>query len=122
MDLVQRALVWEAREPDLFVNFYFGFPWSDVPDAGMCFQVIANGDAALAKRVTDDMARAAWRRRAELVQAGHHPSHRRWGADGGAAMANGEVPVVLADHSDRSGAATWLLREILAQDLPGWWW
>ncbi|WP_267427904.1 M81 family metallopeptidase [Methylobacterium sp. GC_Met_2] len=34
-DLIQRALVWEAREPDVFVNVYFGFPWSDVPDAGM---------------------------------------------------------------------------------------
>ena len=29
----------------------------------------------------------------------------------------GETPVVLADHSDRSGSATWLLKEIMAQDL-----
>ena len=28
-----------------------------------------------------------------------------------------DTPVVLADHSDRSGSATWLLREIIAQDL-----
>ena len=28
-----------------------------------------------------------------------------------------ETPVVLADHSDRSGSATWVLREIIAQDL-----
>ena len=33
MDLVQRALTWEAREPDVYVNVFFGFPWSDVPDA-----------------------------------------------------------------------------------------
>jgi microcystin degradation protein MlrC len=32
------------------------------------------------------------------------------------AVAAGETPVVLADHSDRSGYATWLLREIIAQD------
>src|SRR3954453_8583950 len=56
MDLVQRALTWEAREPDVYVNVYFGFPWSDVPDAGMTMQVIANGDAALAQRVARDMA------------------------------------------------------------------
>ena len=29
----------------------------------------------------------------------------------------GATPVVLADHSDRSGYATWLLKEIIAQDL-----
>ena len=32
-------------------------------------------------------------------------------------MARGATPVVLADHSDRSGSATWLLKEIIAQDL-----
>src|SRR6201996_5365292 len=62
-DVVQRALTWEAREPDVYVNFYFGFPWSDVPDAGMTMQVLTNGDAALARRIAEDMARFAWRRR-----------------------------------------------------------
>lgn len=33
------------------------------------------------------------------------------------AVAEGRAPVVLADHSDRSGYATWLLREIVAQGL-----
>jgi microcystin degradation protein MlrC len=32
--------------------------------------------------------------------------------------ATGEGRVVLADYSDRSGAATFLLRDIIAQDLP----
>ena len=50
MDLVQRALTWEAREPDLFVNFFFGFPWSDVPDVGMTFQVLTNDNPDLARR------------------------------------------------------------------------
>src|SRR6266436_2450113 len=63
MDLVQRALTWEAREPDVYVNFFFGFPFADVPDVGMTFQVMTNGDAALARRVADDMASATWRRR-----------------------------------------------------------
>ena len=33
------------------------------------------------------------------------------------AAADGRGPVVLADHSDRSGYATWLLQEIVAQKL-----
>jgi len=116
-DLIQRALVWEAREPDLFVNVYFGFPWSDVPDAGMTFQVIANDKLELAERVAEDMARWAWRRRAELVASA---TVHRIGAGvtlAKQAVAEGHSPVVLADHSDRSGYATWLLREIMAQGL-----
>ncbi|MBB5688036.1 M81 family metallopeptidase [Roseomonas alkaliterrae] len=116
-ELVQRALTWEAREPDLFVNVFFGFPWSDVPDAGMTFQVMTNGDPALARRVAEDMARWAWRRRADLLASA--TVHRI--ADGVAmakqAVAEGRGPVVLADHSDRSGYATWVLREVIAQGL-----
>jgi microcystin degradation protein MlrC len=116
-DLIQRALVWEAREPDLFVNVFFGFPWSDVPDAGMTFQVTTNGNPALAEHVARDMAGWAWRRRAELVAT--TPLHRMAGGVALAreAVAAGRGPVVLADYSDRSGYATWLLREILAQGL-----
>ena len=88
MDLVQRALTWEAREPDVYVNVYFGFPWSDVPDAGMTIQAITNDDddAALARRIADDMARYAWRRREALLtldQGAHDPRWRRTGEAGG---------------------------------------
>jgi microcystin degradation protein MlrC len=32
MDLVQRALIWEARQVDIYVNVFFGFPFADVPE------------------------------------------------------------------------------------------
>lgn len=117
MDLVQRALTWEARAPDAYVNVYFGFPWSDVPDAGMTFQVITNGDATLAQHIADDMAQFAWRQRDALL----HSTKVHTIPDGVAlakqAVTAGATPVVLADHSDRSGYATWLLREIIVQGL-----
>ena len=116
-DLVQRALTWEAREPDVFVNVFFGFPWSDVPDGGMGFQVMTNGKPDLAQRVARDMADWAWRRREALVNGA---TVHRIGAGvalAKQAVAEGRAPVVLADHSDRSGYATWLLREIIAQGL-----
>ena len=82
MDLVQRALTWEAREPDVYVNFFFGFPFADVPDVGMTFQVMTNGDAGLARKVADDMASAAWRQREALLgstKVHTHPrGRRRW--------------------------------------------
>lgn len=117
MDLVQRALTWEAREPDVYVNWFFGFPWADVPDLGMTVQVLANGKPQLARRIADDMAEAIWRQRAALLNAARVYPMTEGVALAKAALAEGRTPVVLADHSDRSGYATWLLREIIAQEL-----
>lgn len=116
-DLIQRALIWEAREPDLFVNVFFGFPWSDVPDAGMGLQVLTNGDPGLADRVIRDMAGWIWRRREALLNAAKIHTMEQGVALAREAVLAGKSPVVLADYSDRSGYATWLLQEIIAQRL-----
>lgn len=116
-ELVQRALTWEAREPDVFVNVFFGFPWSDVPDAGMTFQVLTNGKPELAQRIARDMADWTWRRRADLLASAKVHRIAEGVALAKQAVAEGRTPVVLADHSDRSGYATWLLREMIAQGL-----
>ncbi len=117
MDLVQRALIWEAREPDVFVNVFFGFPWADVPDVGMTMQVITNDDAALATHVAEDMAAYAWRHREALLGSTKVHSIAEGVALARQAVVEGRRPVVLADHSDRSGYATWLLKEIIEQDV-----
>ena len=89
MDLVQRALIWEAREPDVYVNFFFGFPFADVPDVGMTFQVMTNGNAgAGAARSPTTWRHAAWRRREALLDTtkvhpipeGVRSPRRRWRA------------------------------------------
>ena len=117
MDLVQRALVWEAREPDLYVNVFFGFPFADVPDVGMTIQATSNGKPELAAKAADDVAAWAWRRREALLKtATVHPIPEgvKLAKE---AHARGDWPVVLADHSDRSGSATWILQQVIAQDL-----
>jgi microcystin degradation protein MlrC len=119
MDLVQRAMVWEAREPDLYMNVFFSFPFADVPDVGMTIQAMSNGKPELARKAADDMAAWAWRRRKELLDTAKvHliPDGVRLAKQ---AIATGATPVVLADHSDRSGSATWLLQEVIKQDLEG---
>jgi microcystin degradation protein MlrC len=116
MDLIQRAMVWEAREPDTYVNVFFGFPWSDVPDVGITIQVLTNGKPDLARSVAEDMAQFAWRQRDALLNSAKVHSIAEGVGMAKQAVADGAFPVVLADHSDRSGAATWLLREILEQD------
>jgi microcystin degradation protein MlrC len=117
MDLVQRALVWEAREVDVYVNVFFGFPFADVVDVGMTIQVLTNGNAKLAEAIAKDIAAFAWRQREALVTSTTIFSIADGVARAKQAVANGETPVVLADHSDRSGSATWLLGEIIAQDI-----
>jgi microcystin degradation protein MlrC len=114
-DLIQRALTWEAREPDVYVNVFFGFPWADVPDAGMTIQVITNGDPAMAERVARDMSETAWRKREALLNSTRVLLIADGVTQAKAAVRSGQVPVVLADHSDRSGYATWLLREMIDQ-------
>ncbi len=116
-DLVQRALTWEAREPDLFVNVFFGFPWGDAVDAGMHVQATANGDPDLAERAAREVAGFAGRHRRALLDTTRVHAITEGGRLAREAVAAGAAPVVLADHSDRSGRATWLLREILAQGL-----
>jgi microcystin degradation protein MlrC len=117
MDLVQRALVWEAREPDVYVNVLFGFPFADVPDVGLTIQAMTNGNPELAGQVARDMAEAAWRQREALLTSTKVHSIPEGVRLAKQAVAQGQTPVVLADHSDRSGSATWLLKEIIAQDL-----
>ena len=117
MNLVQRALVWEAREPDTYVNIFFGFPFADVPDLGMTVQVLTNGNPELAGKIGRDLAGAIWRQREALLKSAKIHSITDGVALAKLAVAKRDTPVVLADHSDRSGSATWLLREIMAQDL-----
>jgi microcystin degradation protein MlrC len=117
MDLIQRALVWEAREVDVNVNVFFGFPFADVVDVGMTIQVLTNGKPELAEKIARDMADAAWRQREALLTSAKVVSIGDGVRLAKQAVADAAKPVVLADYSDRSGSATFLLREIFAQGL-----
>jgi microcystin degradation protein MlrC len=117
MDLVQRALTWEAREPDLYVNVFFSFAFADVPDVGMTIQATSNGKPELARKAADDMAAWAWRRRKELLDTAKVHPIPEGVTLAKEAVARGDWPVVLADHSDRSGSATWILQQVIEQNL-----
>lgn len=117
MDLVQRALTWEARKPDAYVNVMFSFPWSDVVDFGITIQAMTNGNPDLAREIGDDIAGFVWRKRADLVKAAKIHLMPEGVALAKKACESGQTPVVLADHSDRSGAATWLLEQVIEQGL-----
>ncbi|MHB1329501.1 MAG: M81 family metallopeptidase, partial [Gemmatimonadales bacterium] len=119
INLVQRALTWEARQKDVYVSLFFGFPWSDVPDAGATIQVMTNGNQALADEIAEDMASYMWRLRRDFVATTPVVAPARAVTEAIAATRSKRTPIVLADYSDRSGDATHILAEIVRQDLGG---
>jgi microcystin degradation protein MlrC len=78
---------------------------------------MTNGNEKLAAEIAKDIADFAWRRREALLGSTKIHSIAEGVQLAKQAIAEGETPVVLADHSDRSGSATFLLKEIIAQDL-----
>lgn len=108
MDIMERARRWEAREADAYVSVFYGYPWSDVPDVGATVHVMTNGDQALADRIADDMDDFIWRVREEFA-VGSYPGPSEAARLVAEAVAAGETPVAVGDHSDRPGDATHVL-------------
>ncbi|MCC7368609.1 MAG: M81 family metallopeptidase [Chloroflexi bacterium] len=124
-DTPMRALIELAHELEgqpgmVAVTVAAGFPYADVPEAGLAVLAISEGDQSLADRVADEVAALAWARRQEFVVqctpvedaldiAVSHP------ADAGG-------PVLLADTADNPGAGspcdgTILLRGLLQRGV-----
>jgi microcystin degradation protein MlrC len=118
MDIMERARRWEARQQDTYVNVFYGFPWSDVPDIGKTVQVITNNDQYLADSIADDMADYIWRVRQDFA-LGTFPMPDEAVDITKQAIGNDQVPVVLADYSDRPGDATWILKELIDNQING---
>ena len=105
MEIMERARRWECRRPGLYVSVAFGFAYADVPDVGATVMVVADGDRTLADTVADDMADYIWRVR--HVFAGKRLPKTGEGVSLAlTAVRDGRKPVVIADHSDRTGGST----------------
>ncbi len=78
-----------------------GYPYADVPEMGMSFIVVADGDLALAQEKARWLAQRAWARREEFLLAGPAPEEAlRY------AMAAPKGPIVLMDTGDNIGAGS----------------
>ena len=62
-EIMDRAFAMEEDEKVLNVTVAGGFPYSDIPDAGMSFVVTTDQDEALAERLTEELIQMAWERR-----------------------------------------------------------
>lgn len=114
MEIMERARIWECDYPGTYVSIAFGFAYADVPDVGATVMVVTNNDKALAERIADDMSDYIWRLR--HVFAGKKlPKTKEGVAQAVAAAKEGKTPVIVADHSDRTGGSTHILEELIRQ-------
>jgi len=116
-----KALMDEAAEIEkipgvLKVIVAGGFPYSDVPYAGMSFIVIADNSPQLAEQYAEQLRASAWRQRHKFVAPLYGVKEAL-----AAAYAEPEGPIVLTEASDNVGGGapadgTFLLQEML--DAP----
>jgi microcystin degradation protein MlrC len=114
MEIMERARRWECQHPGVYVSVAFGFAYADVPDVGATVKVVADGDQELADRISDDMSDYIWRMR-EVFAGKKLPKTQEGVALAVAAAEAGQTPVVVADHSDRTGGSTHILEELILQ-------
>lgn len=114
MEIMERARIWENRAKDAFVSVAFGFAYADVPDVGATVMVITNNNPKLANEIAQDMSDYIWRMR-ERFAGKKLPKTKEGVALAIAAAKQGKRPVVVADHSDRTGNSTHILAELIRQ-------
>ena len=95
------------------VSVFAGFPFADIPDAGLGIYVATDDDQALAERLAEQLARVAWEHRHEFI----HTALSVKDAVARALAASGR-PIVLADMADNTGGGaagdgTEILRELV---------
>lgn len=101
MGLMQDADEVIARPGILSASVVQGYPYADVPEMGMSFLAVADGDETAARDAAQWLARHAWRRRHEFVA--DVPSPREALARAAAAPRG---PVVLMDVGDNIGGGS----------------
>jgi microcystin degradation protein MlrC len=113
--LLEQAHEMEATGSALTVTIAAGFPYADVPEAGVSFLVTTDGDPDAAARQANELAALAWSLREQMIVRNTPPAEAV-----AEAMAFAGKPVMLVDVGDNIGGGTpgdgtVLLRELLAQ-------
>lgn len=114
MEIMERARVWEERTRDAYVSVAYGFAYADVTDIGATVMVVTNNNQALADQIAQDMSDFIWKQR-EKFAGKTLPKVKEGVTEAIAAAKAGKVPVVVADHSDRTGNSSQILEELIRQ-------
>ena len=117
--LFDRAFEMERTGEALTVTIAGGFPYADIPDAGVGFLVTTDDDPAKAAALAGELADLAWSLRETMIVSNESPE--RAVAE---AIAYPDGPVFLVDVGDNIGGGTpgdgtVLLRELIVQNARG---
>jgi microcystin degradation protein MlrC len=97
-ELMDRAFAIENDPKVLNVTVAGGFPYSDVPDAGVAIVVTTDNDPLLADRYAEELSLMAWDRRDQLKSSGYLAAEAV-----AIAFAEHNGPVILVEGSDNVG-------------------
>ena len=96
---IQARCIAMEKQGALCASLFVGFPHADIADAGLSAVVVTDGDAALARRLCDELLDMAWSSRALWV---YRPQPLAQ------ALAQARLldthPVVLLDHCDNAAS------------------
>jgi microcystin degradation protein MlrC len=117
--LMQQAFEAEKIPGVLTVTIAGGFPYSDVPHAGLSIIVTSDDNRELAQEIANEIAQQAWSMRHEM-----HVKSISAPAAVARAIKSTRIPVVLVDSADNIGGGapgdgTVLLKELLASNAKG---
>lgn len=118
-DVQQLTIKMEEADGDLLqATFFHGFPYADIPQAGVSVVTVAKTEQA-AHEAANTIAQYAWEHREEFTPVSHSPAQA---FDMALALEGG--PIVINESSDNPGGGapgdgTHLLREMIARNLPG---
>ena len=116
---VQQLTYRLEEAPDLHsVTFFHGFPYADIPQAGVTVTAFADTQQA-ADQAAMEVASYAWTRRQDFLVKPFTPAQAL-----DRAQQLPEGPIVINESSDNPGGGspgdgTFLLRELLKRNLPG---
>lgn len=99
--LFNRAFEMEQDPRVINVNIASGFPWSDVPDAGMSVLTVVHRNIELAEELAAELSHRLWKVRHEFL-----PSLTPIDEAVKKAMRAQKGPVILADVADNPGDGT----------------
>lgn len=115
MEIMEKARRFEETNPGVYVSVAFGFAYADVPEVGATVMVITNNDQKRAEKIAEEMSDYIWRQRHDF--AGKKLPKTEEGVRLSIAAAReGKTPVIIADHSDRTGNSTHILGELIKQN------
>ena len=110
--VIDRCKEWEAKGV-YCASVAAGYAYADVPDIGASVFVVTNGDKELAEKAAQDIADLIWNLRHEFTKP--LPKPKEGVAEVIRLVNSGVKPILIAEHSDRLGDGTHVLRELIMQ-------